>query len=66
MIDLPKTFLRGIPQPSDVDFENEVVGQQVFYFGQKTKVQPRNDSFNEESINWEDNTDVCEFTKNQT
>lgn len=66
MNEIPETFIRGIPQTSDVNHDETYVGSHVFYFGKKTNAPVRDDNCHEESINWEDTDKVRGLTLSQT
>ena len=55
----PKNSIKGIPNDSFL-LEDGAVHAHLFYFQ-----QPRDDGLVEQSINWEDNESVIDFTLNQ-
>jgi len=57
----PSNCIKGIPNDNDLT-KDGTVGTHVFYF----KETDRDDGWTEQSINWEDNSDVISFTLRQT
>ena len=58
-MNFPDNSIKGIPNEEFV-IDESTVGSHLFYFG-----QPRNDGKIEQSINWEDNEFVIDFTLSQ-
>ena len=61
MDNYPDTCIRGIPNNSFLT-EDGSIGTHLFYFKNE---HSRDDGWTEQSINWEDDTSVIEFTLNQ-
>jgi hypothetical protein len=60
LMDIPKTCLKGIPRTEHV-YEDGSPSTHLFEF----KDTNRGDGYSEQSINWEDNPSVVDFTLNQ-
>lgn len=61
-MDFPDRCIRGIPNKS-FTIEDGSIGSHLFHFEDD---HARDDGWIEQSVNWEDNKSVVEFTLNQT